>query len=431
MGVVNSMLVKDVQIFDGTKIVEHGYVYVLDGKIAAVGEGNFNGELTTGFTVISKPGHTIIPGLIDAHIHALSGNVNSIEQSLRFGVTTVCDMHNDPKDNAELKKLASEPSNKGKYADFKCAGLGAVVEGGWPIPVMRKEFSYTPCGDHIVDKIISTWPMLRKPEDAEPFVKQQIEENGAAYIKMFHELGDTLGMDLPRPPMDIQEAVVAAAHKHGVITTGHAFSYAGAMDLLRAGTDGLSHMFLDKPPTDDYIQIMLENKAHCNPTLGLCASQTGEGQDMLMSYMKDPYAKRFLIQKEPTKPLGLAVGQKPKASIANAYASTKALYKAGVPLIVGTDAAGKGLGLPYGLGMHLEMRVLVQEVGMSPLDVLKSATSITADRLKFHDRGKIEPGKKADLVLIKGDVLKVLGDHKGRCLPIEAVWREGVFASAV
>lgn len=105
MGVVNSMLVKDVKIFDGTKIIERGYVYVLDGKIAAVGEGNFNGELTTGFTVISKPGHTIIPGLIDAHIHALSGNVNSIEQSLRFGVTTVCDMHNDPKDNAELKKV--------------------------------------------------------------------------------------------------------------------------------------------------------------------------------------------------------------------------------------------------------------------------------------------------------------------------------------
>ncbi|KAF9879487.1 hypothetical protein CkaCkLH20_03030 [Colletotrichum karsti] len=361
MGVPNSVLIKDVKIFTGTEIVDEGYVFVLDGKIAEVGKGKFNGDLSTGITVISRPGDSLIPGLIDAHVHALSGNVNSIEQSLRFGVTTVCDMHNDPRDNAELKKLASAPANKSKYADFKCAGLGAVIEGGWPIPVMKKEFADQPCGDHLVDKIVSTWPMLRKPEDAEPFVKQQIKENGAAYIKMFHELGDTLGMDLPRPPMDIQKAVVAAAHKHGVITTGHAFSYAGAMDLLRAGADGLSHMFLDEPPSDDYIQLLLDNGAHCNPTLGLCASQTDEGQEVQQSFLQDPFAQKMLIQKAPTKPLGLAAGQKPRASIANAYANTKALYKAGVPLIVGTDAAGKGFGLPYGLGMHMEMRALVKE----------------------------------------------------------------------
>lgn len=54
---------------------------------------------------MSRPGNTLIPGLIDSHIHALGGNNQGIEQSLRFGVTKVCDMHNDPKDNARLSMV--------------------------------------------------------------------------------------------------------------------------------------------------------------------------------------------------------------------------------------------------------------------------------------------------------------------------------------
>ncbi|KAJ0295895.1 hypothetical protein COL5a_010968 [Colletotrichum fioriniae] len=426
----SSFVLKDVSIFTGHEIINKGYVHVKNGIITQVGVGGFPGDAQDGLPIISRPGDTVIPGLIDAHIHALGGDINSVEQSLRFGVTTICDMHNEPSDNAKLRELASVSANKSIYADFKCAGLGAVIEGGWPIPVIRRVFADNPCGDHIVDQIISTWPILRKPEDAEPFVKQQVEENGASYIKMFHEIGDTLGMDLPRPPMDIQEAVVAAAQKYGVATTGHAFSYAGAMDLLRAGADGLSHMFLDKPPSDDYVQIMLDNKAHCNPTLWQCASQTAEGQDFQKSFFEDPFAQKMLIHKTAGEPMGMAAKQKPTSSVLNAYANTKALYEAGVPLVLGTDAAGGSVGLPYGLGMHMEMRVLIKEVGMSPLDVLKSATSITAERFKFHDRGRIESGRKADLVLVEGDILKALSWSNGRCLPIKAVWRDGVLSSS-
>ncbi|KXH41672.1 hypothetical protein CSAL01_09923 [Colletotrichum salicis] len=397
----NSFVLKDVKVFTGHETIDKGYVYVKNGIISQVGTGGFAGDSKDGLLIISRPGDTVIPGLIDAHIHALGGDINSIEQSLRFGVTKVCDMHNEPSKNAKLKELANLSESKSTYADFKCAGLGAVIEGGWPIPVIRRVFANNQCGDHIVDQIVSTWPILHKPEDAESFVKQQVEENGASYIKMFHEIGDTLGIDLPRPPMDIQKSVVAAAHKYCVVTTGHAFSYAGAMDLLRAGADGLSHMFLDKPPSDDYVQVMLDNKAHCNPTLG----QSGE-------------------------PMGMAAKQKPMSSVLNAYANTKALYEAGVPLILGTDAAGGSVGLPYGLGMHMEMRVLIKEVGMSPLDVLKSATSITAERLKFPDRGRVESGRKADLVLVEGDVLEALSLSDGKCLPIKAVWRDGVFSSS-
>ncbi|GJC82704.1 hypothetical protein ColLi_05542 [Colletotrichum liriopes] len=340
MDTSNSFLLQGVKIFTGTETIDRGFVHVSNGTIAQVGSGDFPAILNGTLRVIPRPGDTVIPGLIDAHIHAPSGNTICLEQSLSFGVTTVCDMQNDFEINANLKKacsvfkhnlLAGDPANKSVYADFKFAGSGALVEGGWPLQVLQKELSNTPCSDHLIEGIVSKWTILRKPEEADPFIKQQVEEIGASYIKMFHEVGDSLGMDLPRPSLDIQKAVVAAAHKYGVIATGHALSYAGSMDLLRSGADGLTHIFLDQPPSEDYVQLMLDNKAHCNPTLGLAASQTDEGLDFQNSFLQDPFAQRLLIQKTPGQPLGLAASQKPRASIHNAYANTRTLYKAGVP----------------------------------------------------------------------------------------------------
>lgn len=81
-------LIKDVRIFDGEETIEKGSVLVEDGQISKVSSDSidFNG------TTYSKPGHTLLPGLIDSHIHANSANRTALPQALRFGVTTVCDM---------------------------------------------------------------------------------------------------------------------------------------------------------------------------------------------------------------------------------------------------------------------------------------------------------------------------------------------------
>lgn len=80
-----SFLIKDVRIFDGENTIEKGSVLVDDGKISKVTSGtiDFNGP------TYSRPGHTLLPGLIDTHIHANSANVVALPQALRFGVTTV------------------------------------------------------------------------------------------------------------------------------------------------------------------------------------------------------------------------------------------------------------------------------------------------------------------------------------------------------
>lgn len=278
---------------------------------------------------------------------------------------------------------------------------------------------------------MSAIPKLRTPQDAAPFIQTQVKDHGASYVKMFHELGDSLGMDLPQPPMDIQKAVVKAAHELGVVAVGHAFSYAGAMALVEAGADGLAHVFLDEAPPgkmEALIRVMRANKAHCNPTLALCASQTDEGQGLQQQFLRDEFAQRTLSEqyKASGKPLGFASRQKPRSSIENAYRTTRALHKAGVPLVVGSDAAGKAFGTTYGLGVHMEMWLLVHEIGLTPEEALRCATSVTADRLGFRDCGRIEEGRKADLVLVEGDAFEMLGRETPGCLPVRGVWRDGV-----
>lgn len=242
-----------------------------------------------------------------------------------------------------------------------------------------------------------------------------------------HELGDTLSMpELPRLSLDIQKAVVKAAHERGIIAVGHALSHAGAIELLEAGVDGLAHCFLDKAPNDEWIKTMLEKNIHCSPTLSLCASQTGQGAELQRRFAEDPFSQRMQFDPRPKEDAGLACCSRHNAGIKNVYENTRALYRAGVPLVVGSDAAGQAIGSAFGLGVHMEIYQLVHEIGMRPEEALRSATSLTAERFGFADRGVLENGRLADLVLLEGDVRVTLADENVLCLPVSMVWREGV-----
>jgi hypothetical protein len=67
-------------------------------------------------------------------------------------------------------------------------------------------------------------------------------------MELFHDLGDTNEIDHSQPLMHVQRAVVADAHMHGIIAAGHTFSYECVIDLLEAGVNSMTHMFIDKAP---------------------------------------------------------------------------------------------------------------------------------------------------------------------------------------
>lgn len=82
---MTSFLIKDVRIFDGENTIEKGSVLAENGKISKVTSSAIDFDGPT----FSRPGHTLLPGLIDSHIHANSANPVALPQALRFGVTTV------------------------------------------------------------------------------------------------------------------------------------------------------------------------------------------------------------------------------------------------------------------------------------------------------------------------------------------------------
>lgn len=91
----------------------------------------------------------------------------------------------------------------------------------------------------------------------------------------------------------------------------------------------------------------------------------------------------------------------------------------------GSDSAGPALGTAYGLSLHHELYLFVKECQFTPLDALKSATSVTAKRFGFPDRGRIAEGLKADLVLVEGNPC----ENIDATLNLRGVWRDGVLAS--
>jgi imidazolonepropionase-like amidohydrolase len=195
--------------------------------------------------------------------------------------------------------------------------------------------------------------------------------------------------------------------------------------VLSAGVNGLTHTFCDKPPTPELIEAYKKNNAWCNPTLAAMGSLTTEGKDIQHRFAHDPRVQHLVSEDRRGKMCQCMSFAAQHGKLSHAYDSVKALRAAGIDILCGSDSAGPALGTAFGLSMHHELNLFVNEIGMSPMEALTSATSLTAKRFGFGDRGRLVEGLNADLLLVKGNPLKNIDDT----LNIQGVWREGRLCS--
>lgn len=87
----------------------------------------------------------------------------------------------------------------------------------------------------------------------------------------------------------------------------------------------------------------------------------------------------------------------------------------------GSDSSVAAIGTADGLTLHQEMYLYVEKIGMTPMQAIQSATSVTARCFRMHDRGRIAAGCRADLLLVRGNPL----ENISATLDIQGVWREG------
>lgn len=394
-GETRTFVIRNARVFDGIKFLPAADVSVEKGLIEAIGK---NLKVAPGTKEIDATGDTLLPGLIDSHTHTWG---NALQQALIFGVTTELDMFTDYRFAASVRKREAAGENL-NGADLRSAGTLVTVAGGHG----------TEYGLDI--------PTLASAAEAQAFVDARLAE-GSDYIKIVYQNRSvTGGPNFPTLTKEEVAAVIAAAHRRKKMAVVHIGLQADARDAIEAGADGLVHIFEDEPPAPSFAALVKQHQAFVIPTMSINEVVSGKasGEPLLADARLSPY-----IDAASAASLRTTFPRRPqsRANFANALAAVSALHAAGVPILAGTDTLNPGTA--HGASIHRELELLVQ-AGLTPTEALRSASSVPAHAFGLNDRGRIAPGLRADLLLVKGDPSTDITATRD----IVAVWKTGAEA---
>ena len=137
---------------------------------------------------------------------------------------------------------------------------------------------------------------------------------------------------IPVASLELQTALVKAAHDNGLLALAHATSLEDTLLVLRAGADALTHCFTDLEPTDELVEAYKKNNTFLIPTLVVCASLTGEEQELRDRFAAKaaPHQLTADVKANMCQCLGLGV---PGATVKHSYETIKKLKAAGIDIV--------------------------------------------------------------------------------------------------
>jgi imidazolonepropionase-like amidohydrolase len=379
----------NVDVFDGYHILRGRTVMVEGGMIRSVTAAGVSPPDPA--VVIDGAGRTLLPGLIDAHVHI--GHEETLEQAAALGVTTVLDMWGDPSTLISLKKEIEQGEHP-NAADFRTAGTGATVPRGHPTQIAGPKF-----------------PTLGAGDDVQAFVDARFAD-GSDYLKIIYD------HFLPTLSVEQLHALVLAAHKRNRLVVAHEGTQSEGLDEMRAGVDGVEHIFDDTPISREFLDTAVVTHVVFTPTLSIIQALSGKptGSALATDPRFEPYILGWALQILTTK---LPESVTKKHHYENAQAAVRALHDAGITILAGTDSPNPNTS--YGVSLHQEL-LLLTECGLSNEEALRAATSSPAREFGLADRGRIETGRRADFLLVKGDPSKDIRATRD----IVGVWKMGI-----
>jgi imidazolonepropionase-like amidohydrolase len=329
-------------------------------------------------------GGTLLPGLIDAHVHLgmrrppagepVEAALAQAARALGAGLTSVRDLGAADHSVIAAARAIAEGREAGPH--IVAAGRPVALPGGY-MPGLAVESD--------------------SPEGVRAAVRSQVSA-GAGVIKVIASPVPPAGVVVPRSfGLENLRAAAAEAHDAGLRITAHAHGLDGARDAVRAGFDCIEHGYrLDAATIAD----MARRRTWLVPTL------------VAMEASQAPFLK-------PGVPDAQASRARERWEAAAEAARTA--HASGVRIATGTDAPSI---VPID-SIRREVVLLVEAAGFTPAAALRAATSAAAELLGIPDAGIIAAGQRADLLLVDGDPLAdpaVLS----RTL---AVWRSGTLVS--
>jgi imidazolonepropionase-like amidohydrolase len=361
-------------IVDGTgrPPIPDGAIVVRDGRIAAVGPRAAIDAPRT-LPVVRVDGKTILPGLWDMHTH-----VTQIEWApvyLAAGVTTARDMGNEFEFITTLRDAVASGRTLGPR--LLLAGL---VDGGGP--------------------------------DAFGVYYATSPDEAKAAVEKYHRAGFQQIKIYSLVTAPIVAAICAEAHRLGMTVTGHVPNGMTIEQAVEAGMDHIAHLPIrGEAGTPDVTRTVLLLKAHqtvmdptqsWNELLGHAAgtpiAQFQPGVE------KIPPPLNRLFSNAGTAGIDAATA---RARLERGLRIVRALHDAGVPVVAGTDE-----GIP-GHSVHREIELYV-EAGFTPMEAIQAATIVSARAMKLDaELGTIEPGKRADLIVLDANPLDRIQNIRG------------------
>jgi imidazolonepropionase-like amidohydrolase len=364
------------------KYLDNPQVVVTDGRITAVGKA---GDATpAGAKMIELPGATLLPGLIDMHVHldavAEIGGYNGLQYGDRFwsvvqtanarktleaGFTTVRNVGSSDFDDVGLREAIDEgfvPGPRIVTATYAIGATGGHCDSTFFPPSMDQK------GPYNVDS----------PDEGRKRVRE-LKKYGAQVIKICATGGVFSHGDEPgQQQLTLAEmtAIVDEAHMGGLKVAAHAHGAAGIKDAIRAGVDTIEHASL---VDDEGVKLAIQKGAYFSMDIYNTDYTQAEG------------AKNGVLEDNLRKDRDIGELQRENFR--------KAL-KAGVKMIFGTDAG------VYPHGTNAKQFAVMVRYGATPLQAIQAAT-ITASQALGRDKdvGQLTVGHYGDMIAVAGDPL--------------------------
>jgi imidazolonepropionase-like amidohydrolase len=365
---------------DRTIVIENGRIIAIEAGYRKAARGD---------TVIDLRKSTVMPGLMDMHVHLTSEHsrnseldrfkkdapdvaIDSVvyaERTLMAGFTTVRDLGDSFRASVSLRNAI----NSGKVAGPRvfAAGKSIATTGGHADPT-NGWASFLNGND-----VGPVQGVINGPEQAAEAVRQRYKE-GSDLIKITATGGVlSIAKNGLNPQFTEEEirAIVVTARDYGFKVAAHAHGAEGMKRAVRAGVDTIEHgTFMD----DETMALMKERGTWYVPTITA-------GRWVYDRSKEDGYFPSVV------RPKAALVGPQIQGTFAKAY-------KSGVKILFGTDTGVSAH------GDNAREFVLMVEAGMPAMAAIQSATSVTAKFLEIDDRlGSVVVGKIADLVAVPGD----------------------------
>lgn len=410
------ILITKVNIFNGkdSTLILNRDVVIENGLIADI-TGHFIPTKGKSYKTINGKGKTLMPGLIDAHIH-LSGsgcvpwkNIKADEEYnlsayLHSGITTVYEMGGM---GSRLEKL-SKKVEKGTLLGptIYHAHIPITIKKSHPIP-LSKEMLNWPLKMFV--GIIT--PTIENTGEAGKIIKKYTEKK-VDYVKI---ICDQIPPDSPEMPFPLLKALIDESHKKGFKVFVHIGSPDDAVNAVNAGADVLAHGIWRGKLTPEQADIIANSKIPMIYTLAAFQNVNAINKGEYIPNKYDSLLVPKIILDPVTKWNGLDIKNQPVMSKffndvtkKSKYLldNFKLLHDRNVTILVGTDSSLPGT---YAGSTLLQEMDALKQYGMTNFEILTGATYLSSKLfLKNPDFGSVEKGKKANLLLINGNPLKNL-----------------------